>query len=164
MKTIYLVRHANAGWSNANLPDVERTLSGQGRLEAGEVAARLAEKGARPEIIISSPAVRTLETAEIFGEVIGFGTDLVTEEPEIYSGDVAMMVGIVAKLPQECESIMLFGHNPTISMYGSWLSGKTLGQMDTCGVLRLDLPVKHWSDAKQGRASTAWYLCPKRRQ
>ena len=164
MKTIYLVRHASAGWNNSKRTDFERTLTEQGRFDAAEMAARLLENGGKPEIVISSPAVRTLETAEIFGEILGYGMERVREEHTIYSGDVDALAGIFTRLPQECREAMLFGHNPTISLFASWLSGKQFGQMDTCGILRLDLPAESWSDAKGGAAETAWYMYPKRHQ
>lgn len=164
MKTIYLVRHAHAGWNNANRSDFDRTLSERGRDEAGEIAGRLLKKEVHPEIIISSPASRTIETAGIFGETMGFAEEPVREESGIYSGDVGTMAGLIRSLPDAYRSVMLFGHNPTISMYASWLTGRHLAQMETCGVLRLDLPVKKWSDAKEGSAATAWYLYPKGRQ
>jgi phosphohistidine phosphatase len=164
MKTIYLVRHANAGWTNSNLPDFERTLSGKGRRDAAEMATRLLGKGVRPEIVISSPAVRALETAEIFGEIMGFDMDSVRMEYAIYSGDVDALHGIVAQLPQECQSAMLFGHNPNVSLFGSWLTGKPFGQMETCGVLRLDLSANDWEDADEGSVEMAWYLWPKSHQ
>ncbi|NTU67773.1 MAG: phosphohistidine phosphatase [Chlorobiaceae bacterium] len=164
MKTLYIVRHAHAGWSNANLPDFERTLSGKGRLEAGEMAHRLHEAGARPDVIISSPATRALETAGIFGDIMGFGSEHIRDEPAIYSGNVDALAGIVSRLPQEYQSAMLFGHNPAVSLYGSWLTGKQLGQMDTCGILRLELPAKMWGAASRASAEMSWYLCPKKHQ
>ena len=164
MKTIYLVRHASAGWNNLKRTDFERTLNEQGRLDAAEMAARLIENGARPEIIISSPAARTLETADIFGEIMGFGMERVREEHAIYSGDVEALARIFTGLPQECGVAMLFGHNPTISLYASWLTGKESGQMETCGILRLDVQANSWSDAKGGSAETAWYLYPEGHQ
>ena len=164
MKTLYLVRHAHAGWNNANMGDFERTLSGQGRREASAMASRLLGRGFPPGAVVSSAAIRALETAEIFGSVLGFRIETVREEPAIYSGDVETLAGIVASLPEEAGAAMLFGHNPTISLYGSWLAGKPFAEMDTCGVLRLDLPAATWSAVAGGSAATASYLSPGRRQ
>lgn len=164
MKSIYLVRHANAGWSNSNTSDFERTLSERGRLEADEMARRFVVNESRPDLIVSSPASRALETAEIFAEVLGYDPESIRREAAIYSGDIDTLEGIVKELPKELDSVMIFGHNPTISLYASWLTGRHIGQMETCGVLRLALEKKKWKDARKGSAKAVWYQQPKRRQ
>jgi phosphohistidine phosphatase len=164
MKSIYLVRHANAGWNNSQLPDFERTLSDEGRKEASEMAGRLLEKDARPDILVSSPASRALETAGIFADRLSCPPELIRPDAGIYDGDVDTLSEIVQKLPRDHQTVMIFGHNPTISLYSSWLSGKQLGQMVTCGVIRLDLPKGNWTDAKKGCANAVWYSYPKNRQ
>lgn len=163
MKTLFLVRHANAGW-NSNGSDFDRTLSDRGNLEAEEMAGRFLEQGILPDLLISSPARRAFETAGIFADRMGSAHELIRLEAGIYSGDVDTLAGIVRALPRETTTAMIFGHNPTISIYASWLSGRKIGQMETGSVLRLDLPGKHWSDAKQGGGRAVWYLQPKRRQ
>lgn len=164
MKSIYLVRHANAGWSNSNMSDFDRTLSDRGRHEASEMAERFIEKEEAPDLIVSSPAIRALETAETFAGRLGLDPRTILLDAGIYSGDIDTMERLVKELPKEDDRVMIFGHNPTISLYASWLSGRRIGQMETCGVLRLDLDRKHWRDAKKGSATAIWYLQPKGRQ
>lgn len=51
--------------------DLERPLSGKGLRQAAEVARFLREHPMVPEIILTSPAVRTVKTAEIVGDALG---------------------------------------------------------------------------------------------
>ncbi len=164
MNSIYLVRHANSGWENAQVTDFERTLSAKGRKEAAEMALRLFEKGVRPDLIVSSPAGRALETAEIFAERFDYSPEYIMKKIEIYDGDVEMLAGIVRELPRERQTVIVFGHNPTISHFASWLSGKLLGQMQTCGIVRIDLGKVNWSTIKKDCGKAVWNGHPKNGQ
>jgi phosphohistidine phosphatase len=164
MKTLYLVRHAHAGWHNAALADFERTLSDRGRMEAAEMAGRFAETEGVPGLIVSSPACRALETAETFAERLGYPHDAIRLEAGVYSADVGTYGRIVRDLPAGTGSVMLFGHNPVISLYGAWLCGKAREQMDTCGMVRLELDAESWEGAERGSAREAWYRRPEGRQ
>jgi phosphohistidine phosphatase SixA len=57
---------------------------------------------------------------------------------------------------------MLFGHNPVISMFSSWLAGKSMAQMEPCGIARIDLGKTKWKDARQGCGTAAWYKFPQK--
>jgi phosphohistidine phosphatase len=164
MKTIYLVRHAKAGWHDPSISDFDRVLTDRGIMEAGEMSERLREKGERPDLIVSSPAARALETAEIFAETLDYEPGMIRTKSEIYSGHIDVLEEVVRSLPGEIESVMIFGHNPTISLFGSWLANRGIGQMETCGVLRMDMMKKRWADLKKGCAAAVWYLQPVRRQ
>jgi broad specificity phosphatase PhoE len=65
MTTVYLVRHAEAGWS----PDEMRPLTAQGREQAGAVADALVPLG--PDAIYSSPYTRARQTVEPLAARIG---------------------------------------------------------------------------------------------
>lgn len=164
MKTLYLVRHAHAGWDNTALADFERTLSDRGRREAAEMAERFMETERVPELIVSSPAFRAHETAEAFAERLGYPHEALRLEPELYSAEVGTFDRIVRNLPGGASSVMLFGHNPVISRYGSWLCGSQREPMETCGMVRIELAEESWEDAERGAARAAWYRRPKGRQ
>jgi arsenate reductase len=66
MIALHLLRHAHAGdparWHG---DDAVRPLSAKGRTQAEQVAKLLAKAGDAPDLFITSPKVRALETAEI---------------------------------------------------------------------------------------------------
>jgi phosphohistidine phosphatase len=164
MNSIYIVRHAKAGWGNNKVSDFERKLTDQGRREATEMARRLFEKGVRPDLIVSSPACRALETAEIFAGRFDYEPEQILQKIEIYEGDVENLAGIVRKLPRDHQTIIIFGHNPAISQFASWLSGKLLGQMETCGVVQVDLGKTNWSAVRKECGQAVWNGYPKTTQ
>jgi phosphohistidine phosphatase len=164
MKSIYLVRHANAGWDNSWTADFDRSLSDRGRMEAKEVSKRMFNKGIVPELIISSPAKRAISTAEIFAGKLGIDKEKIIQKIEIYQGGPEELADIVQSLSEECRSVMLFGHNPGITMFSSWLAGKSMASMDTCGIVCIELGKSKWKDAGGGKGTVLWYDCPNGRQ
>jgi phosphohistidine phosphatase len=68
MKTLFVLRHAKSSWENADLSDFERPLNKRG-LEAAPLMGKvIKENGFQPEVILSSPARRAKQTAEIINE------------------------------------------------------------------------------------------------
>ncbi|NTW10984.1 MAG: hypothetical protein HGA26_06465 [Chlorobiaceae bacterium] len=65
MKTLYIVRHAKAGWENGVTKDFDRTLSDRGLRTAPVMANLLKERKVVPDLVISSPAKRALTTAKL---------------------------------------------------------------------------------------------------
>ena len=55
---LYLLRHARAGWAAPGKADFDRTLDDQGYAEAEILAEEMADQGYRPQVVISSTAVR----------------------------------------------------------------------------------------------------------
>jgi len=74
---LYLVRHAEAIERPGTLPDAQRYLTAKGRLAFREIARRVRDAGAAPDIIFSSPLLRAVQTAEILSERLKHRGDIV---------------------------------------------------------------------------------------
>ena len=66
MKYLYLIRHAKASSDYLRIPDFDRPLKAIGVMQAHQMSTKLVDKGIKPDIILSSPASRALQTAHIF--------------------------------------------------------------------------------------------------
>ncbi len=111
---LYLVRHGVAVDSADPKcpPDPQRRLTEKGVTKAREVANGLKEVGAAPDLILSSPYLRALETAEIFAVALDYPKDRVRSTDALKSG--ASSSGIfreLARLRGQGE-VMCFGHAP----------------------------------------------------
>jgi phosphohistidine phosphatase len=162
MKTIYLVRHAKAGSSHSG--DFDRTLNEVGLKAAHFMAELLEEKSVVPDLIIASPASRALTTAEIFCDILGYPKEQIEKRIEIYEGGAGRLLKIVQQLPDNCTTAMLFGHNPTMTAFSNLLSGGGINSLATCGIARIDLDIKSWSDADADTGKLVWYDFPKKHQ
>ncbi|MEI6651503.1 MAG: histidine phosphatase family protein [Chlorobiaceae bacterium] len=162
MKTIYLVRHAKAG--SAHSGDFDRTLNKVGLKAAHFMAELLEEKSVVPDLVIASPAIRALTTAEIFCDILGYPKEQIEKRIEIYEGGAGRLLKIVQQIPDNCSTAMLFGHNPTMTAFSNLLSGGGIDSLATCGIARIDLDIKTWSDADADTGKLVWYDYPKKHQ
>ena len=78
-KRLTLVRHASAE-QEADVRDFERPLSRKGHNEALDMARRFQERGLTPDLILTSAATRTRETAEAFAKVLGVAARLLQSQ------------------------------------------------------------------------------------
>ena len=78
MPRAYLVRHAKAGDRyKFPGPDRDRPLTPAGRSQAEHIALRIAEADDAPVRVLSSPAVRCVQTVEPLAAKLGVGIEVV---------------------------------------------------------------------------------------
>jgi len=65
MKKLYLVRHAKSSWK-LQVSDIKRPLKKRGISDAELIAKQTNELFVNPDMVLSSPSKRTVQTAEIF--------------------------------------------------------------------------------------------------
>ncbi|MDX1903343.1 MAG: histidine phosphatase family protein [Thermonemataceae bacterium] len=131
MKTLFIARHAEA---KSNYDDFERELSSKGLQQAFLVGKQIADYFLQPKEIWTSAANRTLRTAEIIAEQIGFSSTIMSEK-ELYNASVRVWLKIIQNL--QSDVVLLVGHNPHISYLAELLTGKEIGSMQTSQVLVL---------------------------
>jgi phosphohistidine phosphatase len=162
MKILYLVRHAKAGWHDHSQADFDRTLTNRGHRQSEEMSERLRKKGVKTDRLVSSPAQRALETAEIFADRLGIEREAIVQRIEIYDGGIDKLAAVVRSLADNEETVMLFGHNPTISHFVQWLTAKPAEAMETCGIAKIELECDHWQDTAGGSGNLVWYKFPEK--
>lgn len=153
---IYLLRHADATPAAPGQRDFDRALSDKGFAQAELVADRAADKGYRPDLLISSTALRTRQTTEAFRRALNSGAEIRYVDA-LYSGPESTYLEILAA-QGDFESIALVGHNPFISQSLETLIGH--------GAIQKALPNGYPTsglavlDAVQGDdgAATGWVL------
>ncbi len=109
---IYLLRHADAAWAEPGQRDFDRPLSEKGYADAEIIADRAADKGYRPELLISSTALRCRDTADAMHRAMGATVDVLFVD-ELYNASLDIYVEIIES-QTTVDSVMLVGHNPTI--------------------------------------------------
>jgi phosphohistidine phosphatase len=130
-----LLRHAHAGdplaWSGA---DAERPLSARGRKQADRLGRLLGELGFAPSLILSSPKVRALETAQIVGGHLGANVRL---DDRLAGGadlvDLEELLSAAGDPPRP----LLVGHDPDFSGIASTLVGAAIA-MPKGALVRID--------------------------
>ncbi|GAB2710714.1 phosphoglycerate mutase [Hymenobacter frigidus] len=161
MKTLYLLRHAKSSWSFDELSDQERPLNDRGRDDAPLMGQALAKRQIHPDIIVSSPAVRAMSTALLVAREMQFPHEKIKVEPGIYGAEVDDLLAIIKDLPDAAGSVLLVGHNPTITGVANVLSPSSLNEMPTAAVVCLRFSCDHWEEVSQVNAEFYFYDYPR---
>lgn len=158
-KTLYLVRHAKSSWKFPDLSDFERPLNSRGKRDAPFMGELLAKQNILPDLIISSPAKRAISTAEIIAGKIGYNFDSIVHESDLYLASSGTIVEILAQLNSE-NSVMIFGHNPGLTVFNNLISDKYIENIPTCGIVALKLH-NGWKEIKPKTAVQIFFDFPK---
>lgn len=121
MKTLHLLRHAKSSWDDPSLGDRDRPLAGRGRRAAARMERYLIEKGIRPDLVLCSPARRTVETLDRISKAVE-GVETKIQE-WIYMGSAGTLRDHVSRLPVTVDSVLVIGHNPGLEELADQLMG-----------------------------------------
>lgn len=162
VRRLTLVRHAKSDWGDASLDDFDRPLNRRGQRDAPDMAARLAAAGLLPTRIVTSPALRALTTAQAFAERLGYPPSRIVRVDEAYLATPEQLLDVIRQNGSRAQHLMLFGHNPGISGFATRLTGDdSLGEVPTCAVTSLLVPVTRWSELTFGSARRDFHDFPK---
>lgn len=161
MKTIVLVRHSKAVAGTADIADYYRPLKKKGKTESKAMALKFIESGLIPELLISSPALRALETAIEFAKVLKYPEKNIKHEESIYfahKGSVFM--DFLQVCENNCNTVMIFGHEPTFSDFAAYLIKNFKYGFPKTGILAIDFKVEKWTDIKKSSGSKRFFMVP----
>ena len=144
MARITLFRHSKAEPPSANLADFDRRLSGKGRINASQMGAFLAAQNMLPEMILVSPAARTMETLTIASQDWPDTEQIVCDG--IYEASATRLSMLVAERASAMRSVMIIGHNPGLvvtlnHMVGERHTDRNLSYFPTSCVADVGFPV-----------------------
>lgn len=115
MKILLLVRHASSGTDDMSLADRYRPLEPRGERELAWLAAHCAERLARPDLIVSSPATRARATAHGVADAFGCSDDELREDERLYGGGGRGLLAVLAGLDDTLGRVVVVGHNPEVA-------------------------------------------------
>lgn len=144
MKSLYLVRHAKSSWDDSSLSDFDRPLNKRGRTAAPFMGELMDRKKLRPDVIVSSPAVRASQTAEAVCDAAGFEAALQFDK-RIYEASPQTLREVVSEFDDDHASAMLFGHNPGMEGFLRYLTGE-IEPMPTAALAVIELEIGKWSE------------------
>jgi len=146
MKKILLVRHAKSSWDDISQKDFDRTLNDRGHRDAPAMAKRLLKEDININLLISSPAVRALTTAEYFAEAFGIKKKEVMQEPSLYLAESKIFFDVISQINDDYKTVAVFSHNPGITEFANQLTPTRIDDMPTCSVFGVKADIKSWSE------------------
>jgi phosphohistidine phosphatase len=157
MKKLLLVRHAKAT-HETGFADFERPLKPSGLQDAAIMAGRLKETGHIPQLLVASPALRTLSTANVISQHLGIPA--AEEILGIYDASQNQLVDIISQLNDDYDFIGLVGHNPGIGQVLYYLTSK-IHDVPPGAVALIEFDTKTWETIGEKTGKLVYYDTPK---
>ena len=174
IRYLWLLRHGKAASAAPRGgSDRDRPLTGRGRRDAAALGARLSggvllpgvEELPAPQLVVSSSAVRTRQTADLVVRAMG-GDVPVDSYAALYGADPDLVLRYVREIDEEVTGALVVGHNPTLYQLAWQLlpdrrdegdaGGRTRREahgFPTCALAVLGLAVPSWEDVADGSAT-----------
>lgn len=161
MKYLFLVRHAKSSWDQHGIPDKERPLNDRGQRDAPAMARRLLQKNIRPQFLVTSTARRAKQTCKHFAEVLGIQASHIMKTDMLYMAGSPEFREVIAQLPEAYDSVVLFAHNPGITVFANELTNARVDDMPTCAVFALKAHCLKWKDFEDAEKDFWFFDWPK---
>lgn len=113
---IYVVRHGIAidREDPKSPPDPERYLTEEGIQKTKRVAAAVAQLGASADLLLSSPYVRAMQTAEIFAAALDYSKQKIRQTNTLLPGTGALLLFKELAREKHAGTVFVFGHAPQL--------------------------------------------------
>jgi len=161
---LLLMRHAKSSWEHSDTRDFDRPLADRGLKDASKIGSFLKKSGNIPDQVISSPALRALQTTQLFSEAAGVQPNNITWNENLYYSSADAYIAAIRQSGSSVKILMLVGHNPMMEevLWQLTISGSNSPFIfPTAAVACLDINSERWQDCKNGVNALTWFLIPK---
>lgn len=141
MKKLILIRHAKSDWPE-DTEDFDRPLADKGLEDAKNMSQFLKNNQISIDYMVSSPALRALNTCEIFNQT--YQSAMITDE-KLYNPLERNFESAIYNLDDNHDSVAFFSHNNGISNFANSISDDIF-HLPTCGVAGFEIDCSSWAE------------------
>ncbi len=152
MKTLYLVRHAEAGFESEDYSDFKRKLTARGEHSATLLGQDLSKRNIKIDKICASAALRTAQTAQRIAHQIHYPTATIELDMNLYNTEFFVLLNFVNHLDDIFDHVLLINHNPTITNFVSYLINAYFMPMKPATIAELHFDFESWNYISKGTA------------
>jgi len=146
VRRLTLMRHGDAQWKDPEVADFARPLNRRGSSEAEAMGRRLADLMLVPDLIISSPARRAQQTAELVSRELALAPRSIRFEEALYLAGAQEILKLARAIGPRLPHLMIIGHNPGISELAHLLAPSTdMSGLATAAFSSITFEVDQWS-------------------
>ena len=143
------------------MDDFMRPLNDRGERNAPNMAKRLKEKRVVLDLLLSSPAVRALQTAKFFADILAVHASLLQTDAALYHASPETILNVLRQTKNSANTVMLVGHNPGLTHFTNAFLKEHIANIPTCGVVACSLNIERWDKAQFGIGKKLFYDYPK---
>jgi phosphohistidine phosphatase len=155
---VYLIRHGLAAERGKDWPDdSKRPLTPEGLVSLRKEARALNKLDVTFDQIISSPLVRTRQTADVFSEELKGHPEVVLSDALAPAGTPAAVIQEIGKHVRKAR-LALVGHEPNLGeLAGELIGARAALEFKKGGICRIDFEVL----PPKGTGRLRWFVTPK---
>jgi len=167
MRRLLLLRHSKTERPEPGERDGDRKLMPRGRADAPLIGAYMARHRLIPDLVLVSPAQRTIETWALVGAAFS-KTPRMLKDDRIYNAGAQTLADLVRKT-DDARSLLLVGHNPGLHDLATELIGsgdvearESLNEkLPTSGLVVIDFAFDHWSELHDSSGRLERFVTPR---
>ena len=158
MLELYLIRHGLAAERGKEWPDdSKRPLTPEGLVSLRKEARALNKLEVTFDQIVSSPLVRTRQTADVFSEELKGHPEIVLSDALAPAGTPAAIIQEIGKHVRKAR-LALVGHEPNLGeLAGELIGARAALEFKKGGICRVDFDVL----PPKGTGRLRWFVTPK---
>ncbi|MBK0382410.1 histidine phosphatase family protein [Pedobacter sp. SD-b] len=160
-KQLLIVRHAKSDWNDPSINDFNRPLNSRGSKDAPLIGEKLLKKSFKPDLVISSPAKRALNTCEIVCQKIGIEKSKIITNSNVYEASSKQLLKIINQIDNQYDKVALFGHNNGVTDLTVYLSDADIFNIPTSGMVLISFAFDDWEMIGKGTGEVVFYEYPK---
>lgn len=162
-RKLFIIRHGKSSWDHEGLDDIDRPLADRGTRNAHDMAQRLLNLGMVPELILTSPASRALNTALIMSRIWEMEPETLQIHDTLYMAYTSEINEVLAIVPDTIQNLAIFGHNPSFTIYANQFLDEPLDNLPTAGVVIITLESESWEGVNRTQVKGSYLDYPKRK-
>jgi phosphohistidine phosphatase len=169
MKTLTIFRHGKSGWDAPVSRDFDRPINDRGIRGSRLMGEQAKALGLEFDEVISSPAVRCVETLDFFWE--GYGRVLHPNwNRSVYLASGPNLLDVLVSLDEDGDRILMCGHNPGIEELalilvpdkkGDALRDELEEKFPTASIAEITFEIERWADLKEGSGTLTRFIRPR---
>jgi phosphohistidine phosphatase len=156
-KTLFLLRHAKAMTGSLLVPDQDRALSERGLKDVNKLGAKLHKKEVYIDLIVTSPTVRAISTAQSIANKLEMKHANFLIDPLVYRAEMKVLLELISRIAKRYDDVMIVGHNPSLTQLASHITGEPIA-MSTCSLMKASFEFKDWAKVLTEKSSKFSFL------
>ncbi len=171
-KRITLLRHAKSAWDDPVARDFDRGLNDRGERAAKRVGEAAREQALAIDSIVASPAVRVIETLDLFLPAAGLDAVEPHWDRRVYLASSATLLDVLREQDDAVDHVLMCGHNPGMEDLVLDLVPDSESSMPalrdaveekfpTAALATIDCAVESWQQLKAGCGQLLSFVRPR---
>lgn len=119
---LFLARHGEAE-PGGFAPDAQRALTEEGRRHVRAVGQLLADDPAAVDLVITSPLVRAVQTAELLAGALHLDGPIRADMDIAQPASIEALTALATEVPAHVRGVLVVGHEPTMGIWAEALLG-----------------------------------------